>query len=382
MKRISRDTWLAISLVVILIIITVASAVRTARGEAIPAYASFSTRPDGVQALRLWLDALGYTTSNDSSEVFQLPENASLVWIMEPSTSISEEEWKVIDDWVEKGGTLILAGESLRSMLALEHYQAQVLFLAQPLEALTLQVPLFNSPPITGMISVNAHALLETTRQDYATLLAGEEKPVLVSIKQGEGRVFLSTTPFPFSNAGLKQAGNPELVLNLVATARPGSVWFDEWHHGIRTSQREIIGPDQWLRYTPAGHALLYVAGVIFLALVLQGRSFGHPVPLSRDVTRRAPLDYATALANLNRRAGHRAAVLRHLSQQIKRNLGRRYRIDPSLPDEEYIAELAHMRPDLDTVELLSLLKRLRQLTVSEREMVQLARQASGWINE
>jgi hypothetical protein len=91
-------------------------------------------------------------------------------------------------------------------------------------------------------------------------------------------------------------------------------------------------------------------------------------------------LEYITAIANLNRRAGHRTAVLKHYHQQIKRQLGQRYRIDPTQSDEDYVIELSQARPDLDSEALSSLLKRLQKPKVSEREMVQLAHQAAKWL--
>jgi hypothetical protein len=170
-------------------------------------------------------------------------------------------------------------------------------------------------------------------------------------------------------------------VLNLIAlSAQKGRVWLDDWHHGIQSAA--IVGPSQWLRRTPAGHALLFVAITIFLALFLQGRGFGRPIPLRHEIKRRGPLEHVTAVANLNRKAGHRADVLHQYRQWVKRHLGHRYRLDPSLPDEEYVAELGKFNPALDKEKLLHLLQHLTQKNVSEADMVKLAEEASRWINE
>jgi hypothetical protein len=119
---------------------------------------------------------------------------------------------------------------------------------------------------------------------------------------------------------------------------------------------------------------------VLFVGLVLSGRRFGRPVPLSRPGRRRAPLEHVVAVANLSRRAGHRRAVLEQYRGQLKRELGRRYRLNPTLPDDEYVAELAHFRPDLDTASLARLLARLRAPDVGEGEMVALAQQTASWL--
>lgn len=386
-----RDTWLFIGLIVLLLGVSIAAGIQQMQKPPDPPLYSLSNTPDGAHALRLWLDALSYHTSDQNDVIFTIPADTRLMLMLEPTTDIQDDEWKTIDDWVNDGGTLLIAGEGWPAELAVRHYKFGLDYILNSVEAQSLQTPLLVSPPITATVKVHAQTYLSTQRQDYISYLAlGPAKgALLASFTQGKGLVILSSTPFLFSNAGLKEAGNPELVLNLLSSAPPLSgVWFDEWHHGIRPTQQEIIGPEEWLRYTPAGRSLLFVAAVILLALLLQGRAFGRPVPLMKDILRRRPLEYITALANLSRRAGHRSAVARHFYQQIKRNLGKRYRIDPTLSDEEYVGLLAQARPDLDAPALLALLKKLERgfaapgAHLSEKDMLQLARQAAHWTQE
>lgn len=379
----SRDNWLALGLILLLSLLVAAAAIQEIQLQQPPALASFSNTPEGGRALRLWLEALGYTAIDETGASFELTDEIALVIMLEPSTPINNDEWETIDNWIEAGGTLILAGTNWGASLAAEHFNFRMLYELDLSGELLPQTPLWTSPIVPSAVNAKAPALLEAKRNDYVVHLASGSGPVLVSFAQGNGRVILGALSYPFSNAGLKEPGNPEMVLNLVAAAaRPGQVLFDEWHHGVRATQEQISGPEDWLRYTPAGRSILFAALVILLTLVLQGQAFGRPVSLLQEVTRRPPLEYITALANLSRRAGHRRAVLRQFYQQLKRSLGRRYRIAPNLPDEEYVAELSLVRPDLDAAALLSLLKRLRHRQVSEKGMVQLAREASEWIKE
>ena len=219
-------------------------------------------------------------------------------------------------------------------------------------------------------------------RSSYVTYLAADGKPVLVSFDMGKGRVILSSSTYPFMNLGLKQAGNPALLLNLLGLARKqGPVWFDEWHHGFHGAEG-ATGPDNWLRYTPLGRYVLFVAIVIFLALLLRGRIFGRAVPLPRELRRRGALEHVTAMANLSRLAGHRHSVLLQYHQQLKRTLGRRYRLDPALPDAEYVTTLSRYNPAIDGQALLALLNRLQQQKINETELVHLAAEAAKWIKE
>jgi len=383
MKRLSRDAWLAIGLFGVLGIITVAAAVNQAQAQKAPPLSSDSSDSDGGRALRLWLDRIGFTTNQAVSSDFGVPANTTLLLMLEPFPDLTTSDLTILDAWVENGGTLVLAGENPGMQLAAQHYGFRLMPLQKEAKGLSLQTALFTSPVLSDKVTFDTIAYLDTDRSDFVTHLAVDSHPVLVSFQKGQGRVILSASARPFSNAGLKESGNPELVLNLIAPAGPpGSAWFDEWHHGVRLENNEVVGPEQWLSKTPAGRSLLYAVVVIFLALLLQGRSFGRPVPLPAETTRRGPLEYITALANLSRRAGHRDAVLEQYRHELKRELGRRYRLDPGLPDEEYVARLAQVRPGMDAEALLSLLRRLRQPQVSESQMVQLARETAEWLKE
>jgi hypothetical protein len=383
MKRLSRDSWLALALFVVLVILTVAAARRQTQTQVAPPLASFSSAPDGAAALRLWLEELDYTVSEALFPTFRIPDNTQLVLMLEPFLGITSSEWEIIDAWVEDGGTLLLVGESGGTLLAVRHYDFNLAYLPGQAIARAPQTPLFTSPRLDQTVGVPSNAYFETDRTDFVTHLAVVEGPVLVSFPRGNGRVVLSAAPFPFSNRGLKEAGQPALALNVIALiGRSGQVWFDEWHHGWQGHDTEAAGLDNWLRYTPAGRGLLFAALVIFVALALSGRRFGRPVPLPRETARRAPLEYITAVANLNRRAGHRVAVLRQYRHRLKRSLGRRYRLDPALPDQVYLAELAHLNPDLDTVALSRLLLELARPEVTENHMTRLATEVARWLKE
>jgi hypothetical protein len=100
---------------------------------------------------------------------------------------------------------------------------------------------------------------------------------------------------------------------------------------------------------------------------------------LPADRARRAPLEYITAIANLNRRAGHRTAVLQDTHDRLKRHLGHRYRLSPDLPDAEFVTQLSEYNPALDAAALRDLLRRLSQTDVGEAEMVRLVAAAARW---
>jgi hypothetical protein len=378
--KLSRDGWLGVLVLLMLVAVTAAAALQQSQEPTID-YLSTSSNPKGVLALKLWLKELGYETSESTPTSFDLTQNVKTIFILQPIIVVSENEWKLIDKWVEAGGILVLAGDNFQTIPALEHFNFSRTSLQSQAKELSVTAPLMKSPSFASKVPVQTDYVLGTTRTDFVPLLSVDGLPVIVSFEQGKGRVILSSTPYLFSNLALKDDVTATLVLNIVALAgQRGIVWFDEWHHGFQSAS--IIGPGQWLQHTPGGHALLFVVGVIFVALLLQGRAFGRPIPLLHEIKRRGPLEHVTAIANLNRKAGHRNEVLKQYHQRVKRQLGQRYRLDPSLPDTEYVTLLAQYNSSIDKDALLNLLNRLSQKNVSESELLKLAAEAAHWINK
>ncbi|MEZ4511835.1 MAG: DUF4350 domain-containing protein [Chloroflexota bacterium] len=381
--KLSRDSWLALGLFVVLTAVTIIATIQDVRSKTIhPPLTSFSTQPDGARAFWLWLDALGYQPSDRVRATFVIPDDTALLLLLEPQAVVLDGEWETIDGWVEAGGTLLVVGRTFATTLALNHYG----FDRVPLEgegAGLVQSPLLASPPLPTPPTPDDLFALQTERTDFVTHLAVAGQPQWVSFSQGAGRVILGLESEPLTNEGLKTAGNGEWLLNLLSGMEPGAVvWFDEWHHGVRPETTDWPGPWLWLQTTAAGRGILFVAGLIFVTLLLRGWPFGRPVPLPQDLHRRAPLEYITAVANLSRQAGHKTAVLQDYHDRLKRHLAQPYRLNPALPDAEFIETLAGYKANLDEPALRSLLARLSAANVGESELVQLAAEVAQWMKK
>lgn len=380
MRRAPRDLWLAAGLVAVLVVIIVLAATQQAQQQGDPPLASYSSAPGGARALLLWLEDLGYRANAAEQIRFAVPGNADVALLLEPVLPVSEAEWRQLDRWVEEGGTLVVAGSGFAASNAIAHFEFTSMPAAGGDEPASLQWPILRSPPIEQS-GTRTGRVLRSNRSDFVTHLAAAGAPVVVSFPQGDGLVFLSTTAEPFSNAGLKLPGNPALALNIVSATNGEQIWFDEWHHGARRAEDALIGPGDWLRFTPPGRALLLAGVIFFFGLLLRGRRFGRPLAPAAVSTRRAPLEAITGAANLSRRAGHRDDVLRRYHGWLKRSLGSRYRLDPALPDDEYAAQLSGYDAAVDREALATLLARLSDGTDSEQEMIELAAETADWLN-
>ncbi|MCQ3936970.1 MAG: hypothetical protein DPW18_07995 [Chloroflexi bacterium] len=378
--KFSRDTWLGVGILLALVIITSIAAAQRADERRIP-YLSTSSRPDGTLAFKLWLDELGYASAEAFSLSFNPEPDIKIIFMIQPFVSVTGNEWKLLDQWLEQGGTLVIAGRNGVTDAAMEHFDFNIEYLPQQTEEILPALPLLKSPILDSKVALRTDLGIGTTRTDFTPLMTAKGRPVMLTFEQGKGRVILATTPETFTNRELKNRATAELMLNLLAFAgEKGAVLFDEWHHGFQSAS--AVGPEQWLRSTPGGHAILFAVFVVFIALILQGRSFGRPVPLKHEIKRRGPMEHVTAVANLNRKAGHRSEVARQYHNRLKRRLGHRYRLDPSMQDEEYVTALAGYNPAVDKEELLRLLKRLSQTDIGEAELLKLSAEAAKWMTE
>jgi len=380
MKNLSRDARLGIGIVLLLVVVTVFAATQRQTQTQYPSLSTLSSAPDGARALKLWMQALQYNVDETTPEEFTPPDHTTVFFMLEPLFP-SDIDMKAVDKWIDKGGTLILIGEGYDMFSAVDHFDFALDYLGGGAGAAQAESPILLSPLQLNLEHASVRFALRTERTDYVTLAVYGGKPVLVSFDQGKGRVILGTVTRSFMNIGLKEAGNPELVLNVVALARnKGAVWFDEWHHGVQGGS-QALGPSEFLRRNPVGRALLFVTFAIFLAFLLQGRGFGKPIPLPQELKRRGAIEHVTGVANLNRRAAHRSAVMMHYHARIKRKLGQRYRLDSGMDDEDYVNTLARYNPSLEKEQLLNILKRLKRKDVSESDMVTLAGEAAKWID-
>jgi hypothetical protein len=384
MRRISRDAWLLIGLSTLLVILTVLAVVSQTRDLRSPALSAESTQPDGALALRLWLEALGYEVAAEPQSQFRLPDQATIGLVLQPAIVPTDQELADIDAWVRQGGVLILAGNTSATMRIAEQFDFEPSFNPGPSTGLAAQSPLLVSPPQRDEVQASYRSAWLSQQDEFVVLFARGGSPVVVATVVDDGLLIVSASALPFSNAGLREPGNSQLVLNAIsASGGPGLVWFDQWHLGLQAQPAKTIsGPLDWLRQTPAGRALLYSLVVILGALALSGRAFGRPLTLPERRYRRPPIEYISAVANLSRRAGHRQAVLTDYRYRLKRSLGYRYRLDPRLADHEFIQRLATVDASVDTAALSSLLARLNHPEPSEAQLIQMATEASQWIKE
>lgn len=376
-----RDGLLAVALIGLMFLAVWLSAQQDADDNVPPALTSYSNEANGARALALWLQALDYPVRRIEGLSFRPHHDACLLFVLSPQQGFAPGEIELLDAWVIKGGVLVLATDRRWTSL-LAHFELDVDSLSyQKIKEVEPAQPLLLDPPWT-QAQVQTRTYLSTTRDDVVVHLTAQDKPVLLSFEHGAGRVFAAATAYPFTNAGLRDAGNARLVHNLVAAACASSdrtqVVFDEFHHGYQTAHTLTT----WLNTTTQGRSLIYAALVVFVYLLIGGRRFGRPLPPPQTTARRAPVEHIQAMANLFRRGRKRTAILNHYHDRLKRELAHSYRLDPTLADADFVIQLGTYHPDLDQAALLKLLQETSQGRVSEGELIRLTKEVDDWINQ
>jgi len=375
MRRIT-DTQLMIAAVIALAIIAVVVALFGYEGG--PTLSVRSVEPDGAMALRLWLEKQGYTVRELLSKPIQ-PDDASVLFILAPLDVYPTPEITAISNWVSAGHSLIVAGYPSEVNDVLVPYDLHLEFRVDESHSEYSQTgPALLSPPF-DKAKIDPVVEISPNQSDTLVDLYDAYSPVLVSRQFGRGRVWVIGALRSFSNIGLADESNARIVLNMLANVPKGAaIAFDESRHGFG----ETRSLSAWLFNTPPGWGVLLALALTMTYLALSGRRFGRAVPLPDERLRREPVEYIRAMANLFRRSGQRAEMVKHYRGQLRRRLSERYSVDPRLDDVELVKTIAFRDPSIDAAALRDVLSRLSRRSINEGELVNLVSDVDGWLRK
>ncbi|MCB9451046.1 MAG: DUF4350 domain-containing protein [Anaerolineaceae bacterium] len=326
-----------------------------------------SDNADGAMVLYRWLQRSGYPVQELLSLEQQLA-SVNVLFVLDPIVGYSDADIQLIRDWVRKGNTLVVAGSPFTVNDLLESYQVSLVSGFMETDALAASTLTLLHPPFERA-AVEAGYRVRTKRPDAVPHLFISNHPVLVSLAEGEGVVWVSGVPVPFTNRGIQDEGNAKIIANLLKNMPSNAaIGFDEAAHGY--GEKVALDFNGWLFATPPGWGILLGVTITMIYLALRGRHFGRPIPLPDDRLHRESGEYIRAIARLFRRSGQRAEMLKHYEGQLRRRLSERYALDPNLEPNEIIKAVIYHNPALDEADLRRLLTGLRRGNVSESELV------------
>jgi hypothetical protein len=313
---------------------------------------SYSSSWDGTKAAFLLLQDLGYRVSRWERPPTQLPSpGAGDVLIIanpnEAQTPTQQERFAVLS-FVENGGRLIVTGSTASTFLpeASEFgdgnpHDQPVQFSAQTLS------PLVRGAPQITMVKPDDW---EPSSVRQVELYGDGATAAAVAYAFGKGEIIWWAAPTPLTNRNLLDTGNLAFVLNCLGSPGAGSIYWDEYFHGVRGSLLEFFerSPALW------GAAQF---GLVFLAiLATYSRRLG-PVRAPVTVSRLSPLEFVDTLGDLYASAKVSSAAVGIAYQRFRFILTRTLGLPIDTPSAD-LAKLASESFGWEQVPLAETLRR------------------------
>lgn len=309
-------------------------------------------------------------------------ERYDVLFLQDLHTGPTKEEAKEIQNFVNTGGTLIAAGDDQELANLFEAYGLKLRKLEKR-QKLSRRIP--DEPFFTGHsveeIRVRTDSVIEPLEREVAVLYGTEDAAVIVTFRDGKGRVFLIASSYLFSTGGLRNnEGNAMLLYNLMSTLpRNARIGLAEWGY-YTTESKKSSDPIVALVFgTSGGLAAVYICLTLFVFLMLRGRRFGKPLDV-RERNRRLSSEYVHAMTDLYQKGNTRLSILKHIREKFRADLSNRWRVNPNLDTQTFLEELAR-RGAMDGNEGLTKLVMDLELTgsISEAQLLDLAKRVEAY---
>ncbi len=315
MKRLPREVWWLIGVTVVMAAVAAALSGSTSSrgGEAgkAPQRTTYSNNEQGLRALYVTLDKLGYRVSRWRRSFGGGTLPAGTLVIVDPATPIPLPEWQALYRWVSGGNTLLYCadlrelgdasplpggGLPLPKESESDATPSQPIYLAQGVTRLRVRTVSHFAPP--GVVEKEpAKRRPEDSlfglepkespewrrvRAQAVPVFADKEGIVAVYARVGRGTLVVASSSWSLSNGGIGKGDNLLFVLNALGAPAKGPVYFDEYHQGFGENVTWALLP---LPVKLALGQLLLAFGILVYA---RGRRFGRIVPLQETSRQRS----------------------------------------------------------------------------------------------
>lgn len=354
---------------------------RRLAGRDMPAYSVYSEASDGLGEAAQVLLRLGWTPVAVTRPM-QSREHRGLLILAEPpsgrligSDALSENDAGVLLSWVEEGNTLLLL--SRKNTPLHKALQVTVVEADRGGEDAFYPVDLDAAGRYTegiAHLSVGSKATLRAPAGALPLWWLGDQ-PGAVLLRRKKGHVLIVADARLLTREGLiRSNGEPRddnvvFLANVAAVAaRDGKVYFDEYHHGLRS------GGGFWgyLEYHGERATPLLVLVVLLVAGWTWAVRLGPAVPTPKETSADA-VDYASALARLYQKTGTRRLLARTLIRSFLGTLTKHLRLRRNALPAEILAAWRLHDPGPSMTRLQTLLRgvgELRRGEISERQLL------------
>jgi hypothetical protein len=350
---------------------------RVEAGKGMPEYSIFSEERNGLGEVARKLGRMGWQPvplTRPAHPAF----HRGLLILVEPegsallpgeSPDLSEAEAAGLLHWVEEGNALLVCN---RHNSALTNALGVTVASEDTKDDETShQLEPFDAGRYTDgldRIEMEGRHSLQTERG--LPLWSQDDRPGAFLLRRGRGRVIMIADPSFLTERRLHRGADNLLFLGNVAAlhARDGRVYFDEYHHGIRSSG----GFWGYLEYHGQRAALVPVLLVVVVAIWAAAVRLGPAVATPRASSADA-VDYASAVARIYQRAGTNRLLARSVARGFLASLARHLRLRRAALPAEVLATWRQRHPQQTADRLEALLRgatKLRRTDVSDRQLL------------
>jgi hypothetical protein len=347
---------------------------RAEAGKGLPDYSVYSEEANGLAEAARFLRKLGWEPVAVARPI-QHTRARGLLILVEPAErslipgeppKLPEGDVKALLRWVEQGNALLYCGRHRTAMHAALDVAVASDDEPSPDEVFRLD------PGAAGRytegvrrVGVEGRDTLDCPRG--LPLWWQKDRPGALLLKHGQGRVLLAADPSLLTYRGLRREDNAVFLSNVAQRhARDGKVYFDEYHHGLRS------GGGFWgyLGYHGAHWVLVplgLLLGMAAWALAVRlGPAVPRPAPLRADA-----VDYASGVARIYEKAGVRRLLARALVRGFLTALTRHLHLRRNALPAEVLRAWQEQHPAESAKRLQALLRgasELRKGDVTERQ--------------
>ncbi len=292
----------------------------------------------------------------------------------------TETEVQDIQNFVNDGGTLIVAGEDqvLHQLYAAFGLELRELTGKLEYSIRIPEAPLFPELPVDE-IRPRTDSAIEPLEREVAELYGRENDVVAVTLSYGDGRAFFIASDDLFYRYWLLDSGNAKFLYNLMSTL-PHKARIGLAVRRYYTVETKPPNPFAALLFrTPGGLAAMYICLTLFVFLTLRGRRFGKPLE-AQEKNRRLNSEYVHAMTALYQKGNTRPEILRHIRNRFKADLGARWRVNPNLDTSTFLEELAQRGGVDKEGELINLMADLQPSGhIPESQLLDIAKRVEAY---
>jgi len=368
---------------------------------------TYHSGPTGLRALHDFLNESGYKVIRWRETPQKLLGDSgkpvtTFVLVGRTQLPIEPEEAKALQNWVARGGRLVLIDRQIDSDLlptsagwrciggqqdipTLETDPADVKSMTQDVVALQPVQPTVMTSNIDSVLPSRfagrlrvvppAEAITEThfstpepaeepspestahSSESRAPVvhIADKDGALLVDYAYGLGSIVVLGDPYIVANSGIKLNDNLQLAVNVVAS-RDGLIAFDEYHQGRGVTEN---GFTSYFAGTPVIAIAAQLGLLILLIVWTNARRFGRALPLPQ-VDRRSTLEFVASMAELQERSRAYDLAIENIYSRTRRVLARYAGVDYNSSRTEIASRIA-ARSSIDAHKLEILMRQCEE---------------------